>query len=99
MQLFRNDGVDRIGPQASCGKVLKQNGVIGLNRARDDRVTEADIDLRFAACLGEFAGNHDPRTRSAGILADVFSNDAERHCSNALRAFDSTMHEGPWLMP
>ena len=28
VQFFRDDGVDRVGPQAGCGKVLKQYGVV-----------------------------------------------------------------------
>ena len=76
VQLFRDHGVDRISPQAGCGKVFKQNRIFRLNRARGDRVTKANVDLRFAACFGEFAGNHDAGTGVAGFLADVFGGDA-----------------------
>lgn len=55
MDLFRDDGVGRIGPKPWRGQVVQQDGIHRIHRAGRDGIAEADVDLRLAARVGQFA--------------------------------------------
>ena len=56
---------------------------------RRDGITEPDVDLRLAACPGNFAGNQHSRTGVPGILTDLLDTDRCRIEDDAVLNLDA----------
>lgn len=78
VELFCDDGVGRVGPQPGRGKVVEQDRIDRVHRAGRDSIAEADVDLRFAARLRQFARDDHADTTVAGFLADFLDGDGGR---------------------
>ena len=59
-----------VGPQPGRGQIGQQHRIDRIHRPGRDGIAEADVDLRFAARLGQFAGDDHPDTAVARFLAD-----------------------------
>lgn len=75
VEFFRDDRVRRVGPQLGRGKIVQQDRIDRIHRGRCDGIAEADIDLRLAARLGQFARDDHADAAVAGFLADLLDRD------------------------
>ncbi len=71
MEFFRDNGVCRVGKQPRRGQVVQQYRIDRIHRAGRDGVAKADIDLRLATRVGQFAVDGHTDAAVAGVFADL----------------------------
>ena len=74
VEFFRDDRVRRAG-RPGRGQIVQQDRIDRIHRRRCDGIAEADIDLRLAARLGQFARDDHADAAVAGFLADFLDRD------------------------
>ncbi len=68
VEFFRDDCVRRVGLQLGRGQIVQQDRIDRIHRRRCDGIVKADIDLRLAARLGQFARDDHAHAAAWGTL-------------------------------
>ncbi len=95
MEFLRDDRVRWVGQQPGCGKIVEQDWKDRFHGRRRDGIAEANIDLRLAASIGQFARDDHADAPVAGFLSDLFDRDRSRvECHTVIHSNGGNVAEG-----